>query len=260
METSGWAGWAQLSSSTSTASTSRSPAMMASTTSSWASPAGSTASLKSPKNWPVCPTAIADSAPDGHRCEGMRQSGGGFGVHLPDEDLGRLQRGDLLAAGGREAHGVAGVQGAGTFQVDGAAGDEEVQVRRLRQLDALVDPEPGGVERGVAVLDPDGRPAVVLGHPGGHGYEPAPQQLVFDLQLLVARGDAALVGHDPHLHEVDGLVVAVAAGEPPGVVLLRVEDAGAGAHPLGQPGVDDAGVTGGVLMDERALQHPRHDL
>ena len=37
------------------------------------------------------------------------------------------------------------------------------------------------------------------------------QQLGVDLALLVAGGDAGLVGHDPHLHEVHRVGVAVAA-------------------------------------------------
>jgi hypothetical protein len=48
--------------------------------------------------------------------------------------------------------------------------------------------------------------------------------------------------------------------EPEGVVLLAVQDAGARAHPLGEPGVEDAAVAGGVLVHERALHHPGHDL
>src|SRR5437763_1704483 len=44
------------------------------------------------------------------------------------------------------------------------------------------------------------------------------------------------------------------------VVLLRVEDPGAGAHPLRQPRVDDAVVPLRVLVDQRPLEDPRHDL
>ena len=47
----------------------------------------------------------------------VRPSGRHAGVHLPHEDLGRLQRGHLLAAGGGEAHGVALVEDAGAFQL-----------------------------------------------------------------------------------------------------------------------------------------------
>ncbi len=50
------------------------------------------------------------------------------------------------------------------------------------------------------------------------------------------------------------------AAEAPGVVLLRVQDPAAGAHPLGQARVDHAGVPLGVLVDEGAFQHPGHDL
>jgi hypothetical protein len=80
--------------------------------------------------------------------------------------------------------------------------------------------------------------------PGGHRDEPADEQRVVDLELLVAGGDPALVGQDPHLDEVHGVAVGIAALQAPGVVLLAVQDPGAGAHPLGQSGVDDAVVPG----------------
>ena len=147
----------------------------------------------------------------------------------------------------------------GSFEGDRAAGHEQVQERRLGQLDALAGLEAGGVQGGVLVLDADGGGAVVLVHPGRHGHQPAGEELVVDLELLVARGDVVLVGHDPHLDEVHGVLVNV-AGELPGVVLLRVEDAAAGAHPLRQPRVDHAVVAGGVLVDQGALEHPGDDL
>jgi hypothetical protein len=58
---------------------------------------------------------------------------------------------------------------------------------------------------------------------------------------------------------VDRLVVLVAL-QLPGVVLLGVQDAGAGAHPLGEAGVDHAIVAGGVLVDQRSPHHPGDDL
>src|SRR3546814_5171087 len=60
--------------------------------------------------------------------------------------------------------------------------------------------------------------------------------------------------------EADGIVVAGTALDPPGVVLLGVQDAGAGAHPLGQARVDHALVALGVLVHEGALKHPGDDL
>lgn len=40
------------------------------------------------------------------------------GMHLPDEDLSRIECGDPLSAGGGEPHGVALVQGTGPFEGD----------------------------------------------------------------------------------------------------------------------------------------------
>jgi hypothetical protein len=48
-----------------------------------------------------------------------------------------------------------------------------------------------------------------------------------DLRLFVSGDDARLIRHDPHLHELRRVTVLL-AGEAPGVVLLRVQDAGAG--------------------------------
>ena len=48
--------------------------------------------------------------------------------------------------------------------------------------------------------------------------------------------------------------------QPEGVVALSVHDAGAGAHPLREPAVHDAGVAPGVLVHQGARQHPGDDL
>src|SRR3954470_15010840 len=187
-------------------------------------------------------------------------SGGDGRVHLPDEDLRRLGGGDPLAAGGGEANRVAGAQLSGALEGHRAARDEQVQVRGIGQLDGLTGLQPGGVQRGVSVMDADGGGAAVLGHAGGDRHEAAGEQGVVDLELLVAGDDAALVGHGPHLDEVHRIAVLVAALQPPGVVLLAVLDPGAGAHPLGQTRIDDAVVARGVLVHQGALHHPGDDL
>src|SRR3954447_23626105 len=187
-------------------------------------------------------------------------SGGDGGVHLPHEDLGRLGGGDPLTAGGGEPDRVAGAQFPGALEGHGAARDEQVQERRLGQLDGLTGLQPGGVQGGVPVADADGGGAVVLGHAGGHRDEPAGEQRVVDLELLVAGGDPALVGQNPHLDEVHRVAVLVAALQAPGVVLLAVQDPGAGAHPLRQARIDDAVVAGAVLVHQGALHYPGDDL
>ena len=115
------------------------------------------------------------------------------------------------------------------------------------------------MEGRIVVPDADCGFALVFGHPGGDGHQSAGEQSITDFELFVAGFDVALVGHDPHLHEMDGLVVNL-TGETPRVVLLRMQDAAAGAHPLRQSGVDDPAVAGGVLVDQRALEHPGDDL
>src|SRR3954469_6498211 len=187
-------------------------------------------------------------------------SGGDGCVHLPHEDLGGLGGGDPLAAGGGEADGVTGAQLPGALEGHGAARDEQVQERGLGQLDGLAGLQPGGVQGRVLVVDADRGGAAMLGHAGGDRDQPAGEQGVVDLELLVAGGDAAPVGDDPHLDEVHRVAVGVAALQAPGVVLLAVLDPGAGAHPLGQARVDDAVVARGVLVHQGALHHPGDDL
>ena len=87
---------------------------------------------------------------------------------------------------------------------------------------------------------------------GGDGDEPAPVELGVDVELLVGGIDRLRVGQYPHLHEMH---VAVAAR-----VHLRVPDAPPGAHPLGQPRIDEALVSGGVLVLELAVEDPGDDL
>ena len=70
-------------------------------------------------------------------------------------------------------------------------------------------------------------------HPRGHRDQAAPEQLVLDVELLVSGLDPVLVGDDPHLDETDRVVVHWLAVYLPGVVLLRVQDPGSRAHPLG---------------------------
>ena len=95
----------------------------------------------------------------------------------------------------------------------------------------------------------------VVRHARCDGHQSPGEQLVVDLELLVTGCDAGFVGHDPHLDEVDriGVLVGVLTGDAvqsPRVVLLRVQDSGAGAHALGQSGVDDAGVAHRILVHQ----------
>lgn len=79
-------------------------------------------------------------------------SGGEGGVRLPDQDLGRVGRGDALAAGGGEADGVVLGEVPGPLQADGAARDEQVQERCLGQPRALARLEPGHVQAAYLLL------------------------------------------------------------------------------------------------------------
>src|SRR4029078_11515233 len=56
------------------------------------------------------------------------------------------------------------------------------------------------------------------------------------------------------------LAMGLLAGQGPRVVLLRMKNAAASRHALGQAGVDHAGVPSGVLVYQRATHDPSHDL
>ena len=68
-------------------------------------------------------------------------------MHLPDENLGRLGRGDALAARRGEPDGVTFVKRSGAFERHLAARDEQVQERRFRQLDGVSRLQPCAVQR-----------------------------------------------------------------------------------------------------------------
>jgi len=83
-------------------------------------------------------------------------------------------------------------------------------------------------------------------------HESTGRQRVVEIALLVAGIDALGVGEDPHLHQVE--VVGGAR------VCLGMPDAVAGAHPLGQAGVDATDGADAVPVLELTVEHPGDDL
>ena len=74
-------------------------------------------------------------------------------MHLPDQNLRGCGGGDALTAGCGEPHRVAFVQRSGALEGDLTAGDEQVQIGRLRQFDAVAGLQTRAVQCGVAVAD-----------------------------------------------------------------------------------------------------------
>ena len=126
-----------------------------------------------------------------------------------------------------------------------------MHVRRVGHRDLLTGMEAADGEHRVALVDRD-RTLVPLAR--RHHHEAAAGERVVEVSLLVARLDAVRVGEHPHLHEMH---VGGRAG-----VHLRVADARARAHPLGEAGVDHAvgAGAGAVAVAELAVEHPGHDL
>src|SRR6478672_864695 len=110
-------------------------------------------------------------------------------MHLPDQNLGGFGRGDALTAGCGEPHGISLRQWARTLECHFTAGDEQVQVRRRGQFDAVAGLHAGTMQGSVLVADGDRGLVAVVGHAGGDGHQAAAQQLVVDLELLVPGGD-----------------------------------------------------------------------
>ena len=181
-------------------------------------------------------------------------------MHFPDQDLRCRGRGDSLATLGGEAHRISGSQGARGFHVDLAPGNEDVRERRVRHDDGLAGRQSRDVQRRETITDADGRAIAVGVHAGGHDGETTGQLARIEFDLFVPGIDAGLVGNHPHLDEVHGRLVSIPHAVLPRVVLLRMQDAGAGTHALGESGIQDATVADGVLMDQRSVEHPGDDL
>jgi hypothetical protein len=179
-------------------------------------------------------------------------------VHLPDQDLAGFDRIEATRSGNRKTGRVPRSEQAFRLEVQLAAGEVNVNEGRIRHGDALTRFESRDMERRIAVADPDRRLVLMPRHPGRHHRQPALQVGWVELQLLVSGHDLGLIRHDPHLNQVQRLAGVWVHGRP--VVLLRVPDTGSGGHALGQVGIDDAVVALRVLMNQRAVQHPRHDL
>ena len=135
-----------------------------------------------------------------------------------------------------------------------------MQKRCGGQFGTLAGAQSCAVQGGMPVTDGDGALAPMCRHPRGDGHQAAAQQCIVDLELLIARIASGLVGHHPHLHEMHGLGVFFGAGDSPGVVAFRVQDAATGRQPLRQSGIDHPVVAGGVLVHQGALEYPGHDL
>src|SRR5258705_1166276 len=107
-------------------------------------------------------------------------------MHLPDQNLHGFSGRDALTAGCGEPHRIAFMQRPCALEHDFTAGDEQVKVGSLRQFDAVTWLQARAVQRRVAVADRDGGVAAVFGYARRDRHQPAAQQLVVDLELLVA--------------------------------------------------------------------------
>ena len=107
-------------------------------------------------------------------------------MHLPDQDLRGLGRGDALAAGCGEPDGVAFVQRPAPSSVTSPRGTNRCRYGACGSSTAVAWLQSRAVQCRVAVVDGDGGVVAVLGHARRDGHQSAAQQLVVDLGLLVA--------------------------------------------------------------------------
>jgi hypothetical protein len=110
----------------------------------------------------------------------------------------------------------------------------------------LAGGEAAAPQHGAALVDADG---ALVALPAGQRHQPAGGERIVEVELLVAGGDAGRVGQHPHLQEVHRLVRAG--------VELAVANAGAGAHPLREAGVQHAVVAFAVAVFEPSRRAPR---
>ena len=157
-----------------------------------------------------------------------------------------------MTSGGGESDRVALGNVSDGLELGGTVGDEDVTVRRVRDGDGLPRCESGGMQRRVAVADPN---AAAARHAGRHRNQLAVRQLVLYVQLFVGGIGSIGVGWDPHLHHAQ----LFSAG-PARRIGLGVANSGSGTHALNEAGVDQPRITLGVSMFQRPFQHPRDDL
>lgn len=81
----------------------------------------------------------------GRTAQGGALWSGSGGVHLPDQHFGVIAGGEALTADACEANGVSLSERAGSFQVDVAAGDEDVVVGGIGNGDGVTAFESCGV-------------------------------------------------------------------------------------------------------------------
>ncbi|SKW09602.1 Uncharacterised protein [Mycobacteroides abscessus subsp. abscessus] len=87
------------------------------------------------------------------------------------------------------------------------------------ELDAVAGGDARRMQRGVLLGDGDSRLVAMLRHTGGHGHQPAAEQLIADLPLLIPGVDSGVVRGHPHLDEAHRIGMPL-AGQPPRVVLF----------------------------------------
>src|SRR6476646_2758452 len=85
-------------------------------------------------------------------------------MHLPYQNLRGFGGGDALTPGHGEPHRIAFMQRSGALECDFTAGDEQVQIGRLRQFDTVAWLQARAVQRCVAVADRDDGVVAVVGH------------------------------------------------------------------------------------------------
>jgi hypothetical protein len=114
--------------------------------------------------------------------------------------------------------------------------------------DPFAGSEPGDVQSGAAIANPNGRYVPMLPHPRRYDGQPTLDIGWIEFQLLVTGSYLVFVGDDPHLDEIGWLIAAGTARWM--VVALGVPDAGARGHSLRQIGMNHTGVTLRVLVHE----------
>ena len=126
-------------------------------------------------------------------------------MHLPHEYLRIADSLDSLTASILESQRISRTEQSDSLNVDSAAGDEAVHVRRIRERYRPTGLEASNMQCRMFVVQADRAVIAMRGHPRREGDQATAVEFGVDVEFLIARSHSGFVRGYPHLDEVNGL-------------------------------------------------------